>query len=98
MYCILFSTSCCYFFQVKKSLWKKELMCADNYIGLKRLSDYYSNEIAVEAAIWGASGPRITRILPRNIYSKKRAGQQLKAHSNQIKGKKLPNPVIYFKN
>ncbi len=37
---------------------------------LKELSDYHSNEIAVEAARWGASGA-IKGLLSQNIHSKK---------------------------
>jgi hypothetical protein len=43
---------------------------------LKGLSDYHSNETAVEAARWEASGLN-KGLLSQNIYSKERAGQQL---------------------
>jgi hypothetical protein len=45
-------------------------------LGLKGLSDYHSNETAVEAARWEASGPN-KGLLSQNIYSKERTGQQL---------------------
>ncbi len=45
-------------------------------LGLKGLSDYHSNETAVEAVRREASGPN-KGLLILNIYSKERAGQQL---------------------
>ncbi len=45
-------------------------------LGLKGLSDYLSNEKAVEAARQEANGPN-KGLLSQNIYSKERAGQQL---------------------
>jgi hypothetical protein len=45
-------------------------------LGLKGLSDYHSNETAVEAARREASGPNNGRI-PGKIYLKERAGLQL---------------------
>jgi hypothetical protein len=45
-------------------------------LGLKRLSEYYSNEIAVEAAGRGGSGPNERVTLTENLL-KGRAGQQL---------------------
>jgi hypothetical protein len=47
-------------------------------LGLKKLSEYHSNETAVEAARQEASGPN-EGLLSRNMsmYSKERAGQRL---------------------
>jgi hypothetical protein len=47
-------------------------------LGLKGLSDYHSNKMAVEAARLWAGGPN-KRANLMNICSKERAGQQLKA-------------------
>jgi hypothetical protein len=61
--------------------------------GLKELFDYYSNEIAVEAARQGASG-RIKGLLSRNIYSEREswttALSLTKQGQNAVLQRKIP--------
>ncbi len=45
-------------------------------LGLKGLSDYHSNETAVEAAGREARGPN-KGLISQNIFSEERAGQQV---------------------
>ncbi len=48
-------------------------------LGFKELSDCHSNEIAVEAARWGASGPNKMGYSHGIFTQKERAGQQVQA-------------------
>ncbi len=58
-------------------------------LGLKGLSDYHSNETAVEAARRGASGLNKRATLTKNIYSKGELGNSSKP--NQMKSKSPAN-------
>ncbi len=53
---------------------------------MKGLSDYYSNEIAVEAARWGASGPNKRAILTEYLFKKRELDNSSRPNGTRAKG------------
>ncbi len=57
-------------------------------LGLKGLSDYHSNEMAVEAARWEASGPNKRATLMKHLL--KRESWTAALSLTEFKGKRQP--------